>query len=178
MPEILIQPAVVDDVPQLLTLERYYQTGYVWQIFRSDDENQVGVAFRQVRLPREVKVEYPRSPAQIEREWAQNMHLSAVLLGEAVGYIGVREDGDSRMAWVTDLVVAESVRRQGIATALLLAAQDWAVGRGLRGMVTVAQSKNYPAIRLALKLGYEFSGYHDHYYANQEIALFFARNLR
>jgi hypothetical protein len=40
------------------------------------------------------------------------------------------------------------------------------------------QSKNYPAVHMAMKLGYEFSGYQDHFYANGDIALFFTRYLR
>jgi ribosomal protein S18 acetylase RimI-like enzyme len=40
------------------------------------------------------------------------------------------------------------------------------------------QSKNYPAIRLAQKMGFVFSGYSDHYYPNQDIALFFSLDVR
>jgi RimJ/RimL family protein N-acetyltransferase len=40
------------------------------------------------------------------------------------------------------------------------------------------QSKNHPAIQLAHKLGFEFCGYNDHYFSNQDIALFFSRPLR
>ena len=39
------------------------------------------------------------------------------------------------------------------------------------------QSKNYPAIHLALNQGYAFCGYNDHYYSTQDIALFFVRGL-
>jgi len=38
-------------------------------------------------------------------------------------------------------------------------------------------SKNYAAIRLSQKLGFEFCGYNDHYYLTQDIALFFGRAL-
>jgi len=34
-----------------------------------------------------------------------------------------------------------------------------------------------PAVRLVQKMGFEFSGYHDRYYANQDIALFFTKRL-
>ena len=36
------------------------------------------------------------------------------------------------------------------------------------------QPKNYPAIQFAYKLGFEFSGYNDQYYRDQEIAIFFS----
>ena len=40
------------------------------------------------------------------------------------------------------------------------------------------QSKNYPGISMANKLGYEFCGYSDRYYTNQDIALFFAKRIQ
>jgi ribosomal protein S18 acetylase RimI-like enzyme len=45
-------------------------------------------------------------------------------------------------------------------------------------MILEMQSKNIPAVHLAMRLGYEFCGYNDHYYSNQDIALFFAQFLR
>jgi ribosomal protein S18 acetylase RimI-like enzyme len=45
-------------------------------------------------------------------------------------------------------------------------------------MVLEMQPKNYPAIQLAQKLGFDFCGYNDRYYANRDIALFFAKGLR
>jgi RimJ/RimL family protein N-acetyltransferase len=39
------------------------------------------------------------------------------------------------------------------------------------------QSKNHAAIRLVQKLGYEFCGYNDQYYATRDVALFFGRLL-
>ncbi len=62
--------------------------------------------------------------------------------------------------------------------ALVLAAQDWASQRNLLRMIIEMQSKNFPGIHLAMKMGYEFCGYNDQYYASRDIALFFARFLR
>jgi ribosomal protein S18 acetylase RimI-like enzyme len=69
-------------------------------------------------------------------------------------------------------------RRQGVASALLGAAQDWASARSHRRLILEMQSKNVPGIRLAQKFGYEFCGYNDHYYLNQDVALFFAKALK
>jgi ribosomal protein S18 acetylase RimI-like enzyme len=77
-----------------------------------------------------------------------------------------------------DLVVTPEVRRQGAASALLMAAQAWAVERGVRRIVLETQSKNHPCIRLAQKYGYEFCGYNDQYYPTQDVALFFGRALK
>jgi ribosomal protein S18 acetylase RimI-like enzyme len=69
-------------------------------------------------------------------------------------------------------------RRKGVGSTLLAAAQDWAANRSHRRMILEMQSKNLPAVRLAQKFGYEFSGYNDHYYINQDVALFFAKAIK
>jgi ribosomal protein S18 acetylase RimI-like enzyme len=112
-------------------------------------------------------------------DWSRRSALLVGLMNNAlVGYISLMEGISPTTAWVTDLVVAPQVRRNGIASALILAAQDWARPRKNRRMILEMQSKNLPAIRLALKLGFEFCGYNDHFYSNQDIALFFAQFLR
>jgi ribosomal protein S18 acetylase RimI-like enzyme len=97
---------------------------------------------------------------------------------EPAGYISLLERGIDSVVSVTDLVINLPNRRQGIGSALLAAAQDWAVGRSHRRIFLDMQSKNLPAIRLAQKFGYEFCGYNDHYYLTQDVALFFTKALK
>ena len=179
MPEIEIRPANEEEVPELVEIDHSYQSQYVWQMDRSQDEGQMAIHFREIRLPRPIKVEYPRPTSHLLTDWMDySAMLVGVLQGSAVGYICISEKLSPTTAWVTDLVVAPSARRKGIASALVLAAEDWSKKRNNRRMILEMQSKNTPAIRLALKIGFEFSGYNDHYYSNQDIALFFAQFLR
>jgi len=179
MPEIEIRPAVLADFTRLVSLEHSYQAPYVWQMDRSSEEGSVTVNFREIRLPRPVRVEYPHSPEKLVENWKTLSEMLVALMGGVqVGYIALKEQTVPNALWVTDLVVGEKNRRKGIGSALVLAAQEWAAQHSLRRIVIEMQSKNYPAIKLALKLGYEFCGYNDHYYANQDIALFFAGFLR
>jgi len=179
MPEIEIRPTVAADMPVLLKLEHSFNTNYVWQMERLIEEGQISVGFREVRLPRSVKVEYPRSIELTQQLWPQRQAmLTATIENVPVGYMRLEDQFSPNSAWISDVVVGEKIRRKGIATALLLAAQQWAVQRRLRRVVLAMQSKNHPGIQLANKLGYEFCGFNDHYYANQDIALFFARYVR
>jgi len=73
--------------------------------------------------------------------------------------------------------VAKEYRRQGIGTALMKAALRWAEERNLRTIMLETQTKNYPAICFYQRHGFVFCGFNDHYYATQDIALFFAHNL-
>jgi ribosomal protein S18 acetylase RimI-like enzyme len=179
MPEIEIRPAAASDLAVIAGFDHTYQTAYVWQMDRLIEDGHVGVNFREVRLPRSIHVDYPnpKIPGS-EGSGAAPVILMALLNHEAVGYIGVRDDLRPETTWVSDLAVCPQVRRRGIGTALLLAAQEWGVHRKCRYIILEMQSKNHPAIKLAMKLGYEFCGYNDHYYLNQDIALFFTRYLR
>jgi len=179
MPEIEIRPVSAADFPIILNYDRSYETDYVWQMDRTQEDGQVMVNFRTIRLPRPVKVEFPYTSSQLAHEWGERPTiLVAWLDGAQVGYIRVKEQLVPGTAWISDMAVVKSARRQGIASGLVLAAQDWASNRNLRRMMIEMQSKNYPGIHMAYRLGFEFCGYQDHYYTNRDIALFFTRFLR
>ena len=104
--------------------------------------------------------------------------LVAALQGEVVGYASMMLTIAPHTSWMTDLVVMRKYRRQGIGSALVLAGQDWARHKRCYRMVLEMQPKNYPAICLSQKLGYDLCGYNDHYFPNHDIALFFSKTLR
>ena len=179
MPEIEIRPAKSTDIPALMSIDHNYSTDYVWQMEIEAEENKVGVSFREIRLPRSVRVEYPRPVSSLADEWTQRSGLLVGLLEEEpVGYISLMLNVAPVTAWVTDLVVERRLRRQGIASTLVLAAQELAQNLGSRRIVLEMQPKNFAAIHMAQKLGFDLCGYNDRYYANYDIALFFAKGLR
>jgi ribosomal protein S18 acetylase RimI-like enzyme len=180
MPEIEIRPAVATDIPALIELDHNYMTDFVWQMdLQQQEENQLLIGFREIRLPRSVRVEYPRSPRSLLVDWTERDGLLVGFLGEdAVGYASVSLQVAPMTTWVTDLAVKRRQRRQGIGSALLLAAQEWGLAHESRNLVLEVQPKNHPALRMAQKLGFEFCGYNDRYFANRDIGLFFAKSLR
>jgi ribosomal protein S18 acetylase RimI-like enzyme len=179
MPDIQIRSATATDLSVLMEIDHSCQTDYVWQMDIQNEEGQVGAFFREIRLPRSVQVTYPRPVSSLSESWNRRSGmLVAVIGGQAVGYIRTNDAILPRTAWVTDLVVAPRFRRQGIASALILAAQSWALQRNDNKALLEIPSKNNPAIRLAQKQGYEFCGYNDQYYVTKDIALFFGRSIR
>lgn len=176
MPEIQIRPAIATDVNYLMALDHHFRTEYVWQMEIDTDPNKIDVQFRRTRLPRAVRHPYPRDPEGLADNWTHRSGLLvAVHDGNPVGYIALMVEVIPKTALATDLAVALRMRRQGIGTALVLAALDWAAHHQCRQLWLEMQSKNYPAIAMAQKLGFDFCGYSDHYYPNQDIALFFTR---
>jgi GNAT superfamily N-acetyltransferase len=178
MPEIALRPAFVEDYPSLVNLDHSYLSSYVWQMERLVHDGQITINFREIRLPRNVKVDYPRNASALSQQLSISNVLVALIEDKPVGYASVHEENSPRSAWVTDLVVAEKYRKKGIGSALFLGVQEWAVQKNIKRIILEMQLKNYPAIRFAQKFGLEFCGYHDHYYANQDIALFFAFSQR
>jgi ribosomal protein S18 acetylase RimI-like enzyme len=174
-----IRPASTNDLPRLMALDHSSSSDYVWQLELRREPNQVTASFREVRLPRSVEVKYPRSPSALADEWMKHdAVLVALQEDEPIGYICLTEEHASAIAWVTDLVVALEWRRKGAGSALLAAGQAWASERKVRRLVLEVISKNQVGIHLAQKFGYEFCGYNDQYYPNQDVALFFGRALK
>jgi len=167
-------------VPVLMEFNLSYSSSHVWQLDRLSDDGVLRSNFREVRLPREMKVEYPRTTANIlaDLQNSNQVILVAVVNNIPVGLIRISDQVAPRTGWVKDWAVQDSVRRKGVGSALLLAALEWSLEEGFSRTVLEVQSKNYPAIKLARKLGFEFAGFHDQYYSNQDIVLFFARSLR
>lgn len=179
MSQFEIRPIAANDLPRLVALDHSGSSDYVWQLDLRREPNQLTVNFREVRLPRSVEVKYPRNPLALSDEWKHyDVVLVAVQANEPIGYICLTEEHTSTIAWVTDLVVAPQWRRRGVGSALLTAGQAWAVEHKARRLVLEVISKNQAGIRLAQKFGFEFCGYNDQYYPNQDVALFFGRALK
>jgi GNAT superfamily N-acetyltransferase len=174
-----VRPAIASDLSRLVAIDHSCLSDYVWQLELHREVGQITSSFREVRLPRTVPVMYPRNPMTLADEWnRRDVVLVTLFEGKPIGYVCATEEHSSSIAWVTDLVVAPERRRQGAASALLAAIEDWASKRVLRRLILEMQSKNQPCIRLAQKFGYEFCGYNDQYYPTQDVALFFGRAIK
>ncbi len=178
MIDIIIRPLALADISILVEIDHSYHTDYVWQMDLNTAESEVNVIFREVRLPRSMRVEYPRDHSLLFEDWQNRPGLLvAELKDQPVGYIGLTDGIVPGMTMVTDLVVKRRFRRQGVGMALIRGAQTWAAQQNVNRLILEMQSKNYPAICVAQKIGYEFCGYNDMYFSNQDIALFFVKRL-
>ncbi len=169
-----------DDIRACVALDHSYVTNRVWQMEAREQPDGAGITFRSVRLPRDMLARYPRHLEGLMACWERG---EAVLVaeedeGQIAGYLHLVVQAGESSAWVRNLAVAPHLRRRGIATALMQAAADWLRLQNASRLLLEMTTKNYPAICLAQKLGFSFCGYHDRYYANQDIALFFAKSLR
>jgi len=173
-----IRTAVATDMPRLMGMDHTCMSEYVWQLDLHQDQGQVTANLREVRLPRPIKVQYPRDPFALADEWQRKSTVLVASGSDLEGYACLQLQNAGTVAWVTDLVTASQRRRSGVGSALLRACEEWAVSQGCQILFLEAQAKNQPAIRLARKFGFQFCGYNDHYYASQDVALFFGRMLK
>ena len=178
MPEISLRPAVATDMPRLMELDHSSDSDYVLQLDFFKDEEETNVTFRRMRLPRTVRVYYPRQISLLSDNWNRAaLMLVALLNGQQVAYLRLSDNVAPSAIWITDLVVAREHRHQGIASALLLAAQQWALQRGLNHAIAEMTTKNDAMASLVRKLGFEFAGFNDKYFPTRDIAIFFGKNL-
>jgi ribosomal protein S18 acetylase RimI-like enzyme len=177
--DIQIRQAISSDIPKLVKMDHGSSTSHVWQLSINRQPGEIAATFREVRLPRPMQISYPRDPEQLPDEWTRCAALLLAERGEtALGYLVVKLAMAELSGWITDLVVDVRFRRQGVGARLLRAASLWARERDFQRLFFEMQSKNYPAIALAQHSGFQYAGYSDIYYRDQDIALFFVHELR
>jgi len=176
--KMIVRLATLADMNACLSLDHDCVTDHVWQMKVHEAESQVSVTFYTVRLPRRMQAAYPRNLEQLAEDWQRGEgFLVAEVDGEVRGYVDLLADPWHQIGWVTNLAVDRGYRRRGIGTALMHHARQWARKQGLQALLVEATTKNYPALCFYQKLGFQFCGFNDHYYPNQDIALFFVRKL-
>lgn len=176
---MIVRPAAESELNACLSLDHDSVTDHVWQMKVREESDSVGVAFQTVRLPRRMTASYPRDLRQLVEDWQLGTtFLVAELDGEIRGYVDLHALTWQRTCWAANLAVDPGFRRRGIATSLMHHARQWAREQGLSSLRTETTTKNYPALNFYQKLGFEFCGFNDHYYANQDIALFFVLKFR
>ena len=174
-----VRDATENDLPSCLQLDLSYETDYVWQMDVRDEDGTIAIGFRTVRLPRLMRVVYPREPASLTVAWQKrDCFLVAETSGVVRGYLVMRIDAGRQNAWVSDIAIGRAWRRQKIGSTLLTAAYRWAQKNNLPRLTVETQTKNYPGISFCQKHGLYFCGFNDRYYPNHDIALFFGQNVR
>ena len=176
---MIVRPAALADLNACLLLDHSNVTDHVWQMKVEETESQVGVTFHTVRLPRRMRIDYPLDVEQLVEDWQRGEgFLVAEVDGEVRGYIDLLAQPWQRVGRVAHMAVDRTHRRHGVGRSLMRQARIWAREHGLHMILTEATTKNYPALCFYQKLGFQFCGFNDHYYTNQDIALFFVQMLR
>jgi ribosomal protein S18 acetylase RimI-like enzyme len=198
-----IRAAEGDDLRLCIALDDSYVSAHTWQVESVRGEpgaapfsmqstvtlgdNPLSVTFRPVKLPRARRVLGQVAASLREgnevsmlgrlQQWeAADLVLMAEQGSKLCGYIVVTLVPSSGIGWINALVVANSMRRQGIGSMLLAAARRWArygQGQNLRAFMLEVSTKNYPAVAFCRKEGFNFCGYTDYSFSHGDIVLLF-----
>ncbi len=175
---MIVRRAFAEDLPVCAEIDGSVETDHVWQMDERSSGAELQITFRQARLPRPMRVRYPRSLAFLEKEWERDECFLVASQGSIIlGFVDVRVEPWNGVGWIHHLVVARPYRRRGIGTRLMQAGAEWARRVGLRQLMLEVSTKNYPALCLCQRLGGTFCGYNDRLCASQDISLFFAYPL-
>jgi ribosomal protein S18 acetylase RimI-like enzyme len=179
MPEIEIRPAVSSDIPELMRFDHTVETTHIWQMASTKDEHQMDFHFVESRLPRPLRLAYPKRFEELADNWTKhNLFLTARMNGNLAGYLILSIDYETKIALITDLVVNTPVRNQGIASGMVISVINGLRNKGLRKLSIAVPVRNHAAISLVKRLKMDFNGFIDHYFINQDGALFFSMSVR
>lgn len=176
----LIRDGLESDIPACLQLDHHYETDLVWQMTVDEKPGHWQIGFLNQHLPRTLETQYLANAERLRLTLpTDHCFLVAVTRDthDPLGYLSMRNDPVYGIARIHDLVVSLPYRRQRIGTRLLTIARQWAKEHGLTKLMIEAATQNFPGIVFAQQSGFRFCGYNDHYFPNQDIAVFFSQSL-
>lgn len=178
MKDITIHSTVKEDFTELFEIDHSYHTDHVWQMDVYEDSTEWQTKFRTIRLPRSMQVDYPYNPVDIlKKAYMNHLFFTAKINNEIAGYCNFVINPFSESVNITDLIIKRRFRRKGVAKKLMSTVLKWATNKKIINAQALVQSKNYPAIQLLSIFGFEYSGYNDKYFSNQDIAIIFNKRL-
>ena len=173
MAEIEIRPAISTDIPELMRFDHTIVTSHIWQMETMKEDKEMTIHFLETRLPRPLTLAYPKNIEEMADTWTQHsLFLTARMDAKLVGYLIISIEKATRTAFIDDLVVDAGARNLGIASGLILSIRNSLRNQGIRRLTLAVPVRNQAAISLAKKMKMEFCGYIDHYFINQDTALF------
>lgn len=84
---------------------------------------------------------------------------------QCIGQLVLRKDWNG-YAFIEDICVAQSVRGNGVGSALIRKAKEWAKARDLDGLALETQDNNLLACRFYIKQGFQIGGVNTLFYRN------------
>ena len=182
---LVIRDALPADIAACLQLDHAYETEQVWQMSLQPDGTGWQVRFRTEKLPRRIELAYAVDERRLQLALpADSCFIVATGKGgdtpdeqHVLGYLTMRYDAVHNHATIQDIVVDRPLRRYQIGSRLLNVARQWALEKKAWQLLIETQTTNYPGIQFCEANGFQFCGFNDRYYPNQDIAVFFHQTL-
>jgi GNAT superfamily N-acetyltransferase len=167
-----------EDWPALCSINANASSDYSYKMEFSRSSEAYGITLTRFKLPRTMGVSYPKDKSALLSHFST---VEVVLIGkiqnEAIAFACLDGRAYPDTAQVTDLVVTENARLNGIGTILLVAAEKWASERKLHRLFMAIPLRNDPMVSLAKKLGYSLCGFMATYFRSGDDALFYEKRI-
>ena len=163
---------------RMLAFEHHVASRHAYKQEIRHEENNSQFSFLRIRLPREVVLPYPREQNTMVDHWRKaDMVFVGMIEEHLLGYMVLDVNRLPKTVRLTDLVVLEDARRNGIGTAMLAVCETWAQNNKYNRVLLDVPLRNDPMVRLAQKCGYAMSGFMQQYFPNQDPAVFFEKRI-
>ena len=178
--QLVFRDGVAEDIPYCLALDSEFQTEHVWQMTVQEGSEEIQVNCRRQRLPRPMESRHETNPGHLQSALLRQYCFVVIqdkITNHILGYVSMRVDEMSQVAYLQDLVIDRPYRRRSLGSRLVHVARVWSTEYDLRQIIFEVPTTNYPCILFAQALGFSFCGFNDHHFANREIAVFFSLSI-
>ncbi|MDE2855535.1 MAG: GNAT family N-acetyltransferase [Chloroflexota bacterium] len=178
--QLIFRDGVESDIPYCLALDSDFESEHVWQMTVQEVGDEIQVNCRKQRLPRQLQSRHVTDPHHLESALRRGYCFVVVQdksSNHILGYVSMRVDEGSRVAYLQDIVIDRPFRRRSLGSRLVHVARVWAGEYNLRQILFEIPTTNFPCILFAKAMGFSFCGFNDHHFANREIAIFFSLSI-
>lgn len=184
-----IRPMIAADIPRLAEIRPGFVSASVLELEQQGSglDHTWRLVERPLAVPFDKEHAYDfdlNEQRNIRQRFEQGtgLHLVVEWRGRLVGILDVIPQEWNNTAWIWNIMLDESVRRQGLGRALFQRAVAWARRCGYRALGLETQTNNVPACKFYLAMGMQLEGirtayYHNDDIARQEVAIFFTYPL-
>lgn len=174
--DLLIRPMTEADIPRLSAINATFISPTVLAVERTGSGLETGwrLVERELPVPFDKEDDYDfdrREQANIRRRLRQGdgLHLVVERGNRLVGVLDVTPQNWNHTAWIWNIMLDVSIRRQGIGRALFERAARWARQQGFRALVLETQTNNVPACKFYQRMGCTLEGLRTALYTNDDI---------
>lgn len=187
--DITIRPMIGADIPRLAEIRPSFVSATTLEVERTGSGIESG--WRLVERPLDElydkgsAYDFDHNEQRSVRqrfERGDGLYLVAERRGHIVGILDVTPEEWNSTAWVWNLMLDHTIRRQGIGKTLFQRAVEWARLYGYRALIFETQTNNVPACKFYVAMGCHLDGLRTAHYHNDdiergEVALFWVYSI-
>lgn len=163
--EIKIQK--LDESYKGYEVEYYYSSEFYYDIQKTYNDESINFRLAKKRFNSPIEKKFKGT--FLEDYLEKPTLYGAFYQEKAIGFLEVDHEKWNNRMRVTNLIVFDKYRRNGIGEKLMNKAIEVSKNHGCRAMVLETQSCNYPAILFYKKMGFKIIGFDLEAYSNEDV---------